>query len=122
MLFQSHEKHMRIVAQVFSQVKSQACFKTDNALKYTYRMNKLTQGTTMSAKEILKNICETAISMKRPCAVTQTLEGVSVRLDMLTFTDGIWTIRRGREAFTTSSVFEAETKLNEMLKKVENAA
>jgi hypothetical protein len=77
----------------------------------------------VSAKQILKELCETAIGMKRPCAVTKRMETISVRLDMQTFTGGFWTLREGNsKPFTTTSVFEAETKLDEMLKKAEVAA
>jgi hypothetical protein len=77
----------------------------------------------LSAKQILKDLCETAVGMKRPCTVTKRIETIAVRLDMQTFTGGTWTLREGNsKPFTTTSVFEAETKLDEMLKKVEVAA
>ena len=73
----------------------------------------------MSAKAILKEICETALLMPRRTRVSRTVDGIRVSLQMFSLTEGLWTLQLpDGERFTTTSVHEAEIKLSDALSKV----
>lgn len=72
-----------------------------------------------AAKQILLDICETALSVPFCQRVGREIKGISVSFYRANFTQGVWTLTApGERPFVTTSVFEAETKLAEMLENV----
>ena len=77
----------------------------------------------VSAKQILMDICETALTVPFCQRVGREVEGISVSFYRANFTQGVWTLSTpGSIPFTTISVIEAEIKLAEMLEKVQVVA